>query len=1140
MVSQLSTSIHSIGSAWWKQPSPLLRLRCMVGGFSGVALVDSGATHCFIGRRFVSRNGLNFVNGLDSYTIVTADGTKHSSSAIIPSILVKIGEHYRTHLKFIVADIDEDIILGADWLKATNPHIDWDMGTVIVPKKANKPATVLQSIRQSDANADVESMLISSLQLKRMVRKGQEAYAIYLKQALDDDSIAKINAASASESDTSADNWTIKDGDPAAEALLQEYSDVFQTPTGLPPDRPVEHHIDIQPGSTPPFRQPYRMSTLELQELKKQLKDLLDRGYIQPSCSPYGAPVLFVRKKDGSMRLCVDYRALNKQTIRNRYPLPRVDDLIDALHGSAVYSKLDLASGYWQVKVHADDVHKTAFQTRYGQFEWLVLPFGLCNAPSTFQSLMHRVFHPHLDKFVVIYLDDILVYSKNMDEHVEHLRQVLKLLRKHKLYAKAKKCAFAQESIEFLGHIISKDGVQVDANKVKSMVEWPKPEDASQLRSFLGLCGFYRRFVPGFSKVTVPLTELLKDGVDYKWDFEQRHAFDTLKGLMVKAPVLKIANPNAPFVIHTDCSDFALGAVIMQEYDGKLHPVAYHSRKLIPAEMNYPVHERELLAVVDSVKQWEHYLEGAPVTIHTDHESLKYFWQQKKLSKRQARWLEALQALDLNIQYVKGKLNLVADALSRRHDYQVNAVSVVDLSPFVLALRSAGQIDLNYSHQKELIQQGLLHGYEISDDIIYQVKPSGLRRVVIPDDDVLKLLIMSELHDAPTAGHFSFVKTLRRISSQFVWPHIAKDIKELTKMVRCIPTTINVDGPTVAKLFRQQVVRLFGVPKIIVSDRDTKFMSEFWRALFASLGTRLNFSSSYHPESDGQTERVNRTLQQVLRCYAATNPSSWEQHLDLVEFAMNSAQHASTGLSPFYLMYGYQPETPISLTNPLHSSRNNKVQAAADMLQQMAKELALAQDLIKEAQDAQAAYANKGRREHTFAVGDSVMLSTKNLSFPKGSSKKLLPKFVGPFEITEVINPVAMKLDLPSNIGLHPVVHTSYLKPWVTGTKWDRQPPDPGLDVIEIPPLQEKCVATILSDKTIHGSSETRYLVHWKDTPIYDATWHNKSDILEIDPSAVDMLDKYDKVMYAYRHNYVPGDVDTHLDTFSSSDEEGD
>jgi hypothetical protein len=404
------------------------------------------------------------------------------------------------------------------------------------------------------------------------------------------------------------------------------------------------------------------MAPAELKELKKQLQDLLNKGFIRPSCSPWGAPVLFVKKKDGSFRLCVDYRQLNKITVKNKYPLPRIDDLFDQLQGSQCFSKIDLRSGYHQLKIKDEDISKTAFRTRYGHYEFLVMSFGLTNAPAAFMDMMNRIFKPFLDQFVVVFIDDILVFSKSKDEHEQHLRLILQTLREHKLYAKFSKCEFWLDSVAFLGHVVSKDGVSLDPQKVEAIQKWPRPTSVTEIRSFLGLAGYYRRFIKDFSKISAPLTKLTQKHVVFQWNELCENSFQQLKDCLTSAPVLALPSSGGGYAVYCDASRIGLGCVLMQH--GKV--IAYASRQLKRHEQNYPTHDLEMAAVIFALKIWRHYLYGETCEIFTDHKSLKYIFQQKDLNLRQRRWMELLKDYDCTILYHPGKANVVADALSRK------------------------------------------------------------------------------------------------------------------------------------------------------------------------------------------------------------------------------------------------------------------------------------------------------------------------------------------------------------------------------------------------------------------------------------------------------------------------------------------
>jgi hypothetical protein len=397
-------------------------------------------------------------------------------------------------------------------------------------------------------------------------------------------------------------------------------------------------------------------------ELKIQLQGLLDKGYIWPSTSPWGCSALFVEKKDKELRLCVDYHPLNAVTIKNNNPLPRIDILFDQLARAQVFSKIDLRSGYHQIKIHGEDIPNTAFTTRYGLFEYLVMSFGLTNALAHFMYLMNSVFMIELDKSVIVFIDGILVYSKSMEEHEEHFRVVLQWLWEHQLYVKFSKCEFWIKEVPFLGHVISPEGIAVDPGKVKEVLDWKPPTSVPKVRSFLGLTDYYRRFILNFSKIAKPITKLLKKGNKYVWSEACDEAFRVLKKLLTTSPVLTQPDTTKPFDVYCVASGTGLGGVLMQE--GWV--ISYSSRQLRRHEEHYPTHDLELAAVVMALRIWWHYLLENVVHIHTDHKSLKYIFTQPDLNMRQWTWLELIKDYELEVHYHPGKANVVADVLSRK------------------------------------------------------------------------------------------------------------------------------------------------------------------------------------------------------------------------------------------------------------------------------------------------------------------------------------------------------------------------------------------------------------------------------------------------------------------------------------------
>jgi hypothetical protein len=442
-----------------------------------------------------------------------------------------------------------DLILGRPWLRRLNPSIDWRYD--VLKFQFEGTTHVLVGER---AVPVLHPPALSALQFKRLVRKPITTYSACLAVLKPEDPLVQGESAV----DVSA--------------VLKEYEDVLggiPADAPMPPPRSVDHAIETKPGCAPPNKGYIRLGPAQLEELQTQLTDLLAKGYIRPSVSPYASPVFFVKKKEGTQRAVFDYRALNALTVKNKYPLPRIDDLLDQLSGAKYFSKLDLQSGYHQIRVRPPDVAKTAFRTKYGHYEWLVMPFGLTNAPATFQTLMNSVLRPFLDKFVVVYLDDILVYSKTEEDHRQHLALVLHTLRDNKLYAKLNKCEFGKTILAFLGHVIGADGIRMDPDKVQAIVDWPAPTTVTQLQSFLGLANYYRRFVKGYSKIAAPLTALCSPKtVGWPWTPDHQAAFDALKTALSTAPVIHAPDLGAPYTVTTD-----IIIIIMPLCP---HPTPYH------------------------------------------------------------------------------------------------------------------------------------------------------------------------------------------------------------------------------------------------------------------------------------------------------------------------------------------------------------------------------------------------------------------------------------------------------------------------------------------------------------------------------------------------------------------------------------
>ena len=864
-------------------------------------------------------------------------------------------------------------------------------------------------------------------------------------------------------------------------AVVSEFDDVFpEELPSLPPVRQVEFRIDLVTGSAPVAKAPYRLAPPEMKELQNQLLDLKEKGFIRPSSSPWGAPVLFVKKKDGSQRMCIDYRELNKLTIKNRYPLPRIDDLFDQLQGAAWFSKIDLRSGYHQMRVREEDIEKTAFRTRYGHYEFVVMPFGLTNAPAAFMDLMNRVCSPMLDRSVIVFIDDILVYSKTEQEHEQHLREILEILRREKLYAKFSKCDFWLPEVQFLGHVVNKEGIMVDQAKIDAVKRWEVPKTPSEVRSFLGLAGYYRRFIENFSKIALPLTRLTKKSEKFVWGIEQQSAFKELRHRLCNAPILTLPDGVEDMVVYCDASHQGFGAVLMQ----RDKVIAYASRRLKPHEMNYPTHDLELGAVVFALKIWRHYLYGVKCTIFTDHKSLKYLFDQQNLNMRQTRWLDVVKDYDCEIRYHPGKANVVADALSRkpqRDPIRGKCLRMTVMTPLLDSIRDAQKLAIQGEHAKREKIVNEIPKMELDSRELL----TRFGRVWVPYTGGNRKVLLDEAHKSKFSIHPGATKmyrdlregywwhgmkndvaryveeclTCRKVKAEhqkphgklqpldipeWKWEHLTMDfitklprtargadtiwviVDRLTKSAHFLAIRESSSAEKLAEIFVRDIVSLHGVPVSIVSDRDTRFTSRFWEKFQGELGTRLHFSTAFHPQTDGQSERTIQTLEDMLRACVMDFGGNWDEHLKLAEFSYNNSYHSSIQMPPYEALYGRKCRTPVCW-----GEVGQRVLGSTDIVLQTTEKIQVIRDHLKVARSRQKSYADRRRSDLEFQVGDYVLLRVSPwkgvIRFRKRG--KLGPRYIGPYKIIARVGEVAYRLELPEELSMiHNTFHVSQLR----------------------------------------------------------------------------------------------------------------
>jgi hypothetical protein len=933
----------------------------------------------------------------------------------------------------------------------------------------------------------------------------------------------------------------------------------------LPPVRGpvVDHKIELKEKDgkemEPPWGPLYNMSRGELLVLRKELTSLLDKGWIRVSNSPAAAPILFVKKPGGGLRFCVDYRALNAITRKDRYPLPLIQETLNNLSKAKWFTKLDVSAAFHKIRINPGDEWKTAFRTRFGLYEWLVTPFGLANAPSTFQRYINWTLRKYIDDFCSAYLDDVLIYTDgSLKEHRKHVNKVLDALGQAGLSLDIKKCEFEVKSTKYLGFIIEAgQGLRMDPEKVKAIREWQAPKTVKGVRSFLGFANFYRQFIKDFSKLAAPLTRLTGN-VSFRWTEEEQSAFEKLKDAFISDPVLAQFDPDRETVLETDASGYVVAGCLSQ-YDDQavLRPVAYFSKKMDQHQVNYEIHDKELLAVVLCLKEWDAELRSVKsFKVITDHKNLEYFTKPRLLGERQMRWALLLGRYNMEIVYRPGKENVRADALCRREqdmpqdstderlqhrhmqllrfstrneepeDFENCKDTVITFSAAVtndsIDLLNGGidQTDLppqrnprEYSavadnlwataadqdDQYQEARQAVLNGARrFPPDLQLKVSIAECSvddsryllyrdRRWVPSYEPLRTGLIDGVHSPPVAGHPGRQITYQTVSRDYFWPGMSNDIRRFIRNCNVcgrtkpwrdglqgllkplpVPDRIwkeismdfitdlpesegctnmmvvtdrlskdvvlvalpNLDVETVAWAFIKHVVAYHWLPKAIVSDRGSQFVSGLWKRLCEILGIQRRLSTAFHPQTDGSTERMNAVVEAYLRAYVQWDQKNWAKFLGMAMIAIRGRQASSTGVSPFFLQHGYHVD-PVELHTPSQTQeytlneQDGKKRAEA-IINKFKKVFELAQASMAEAQQEQERQANRHRKQpKQLRVGDKVWLSLGKHFRTRRTSKKLDWKNAK-YTVTELIGTHNVRLNTPT--GHHNVFHVDRLR----------------------------------------------------------------------------------------------------------------
>ena len=1369
-------------------------------------LVDSGASHNFISRAVAALIGAKVV-AAGPRALQTAGADTVPCDGVTSGARVEVarstGGQWGAATTFVVADIpDADVILGARFMQ--DHKVAWRY-------EAAPGGSITDVVVHDDAGQAVELPVLGDGKLwsaqgmmmrdmrfvapgRKRMQKLQKRGEVMRVHLCDDDAASGADTDEGEPDGEQGDRDGQEDEETAAreererrqtgtvlrsdakfgighaveaarndptayaeapeltDTLVREFAPVFDAPTGIY-RRDIEHRIEVEGRRVPPTRRVARFSLAELDAIRAWLKEMLANGWISPCMATHGAPLVLVRKHDGSFRVCQDFRALNSVTQPSCAPMPLFENMTATMVHGRVFSSIDLSAFYYQVAVVPEHRHLTAFSTPFGHFKFHVTPMGVTGAPATACMLLGELLRDFIGVSVATFIDDICVFTRSWEEHETTLRQVLKILQDNHLQVSLKKCAFGRKELKFLGHIIGRDGIKCDPARCAAIADWPIPKDVPAVRSFLGIAGYYRKFVPDFSLLAVPLNALLTQASPFprdptgSWGPEQQASFDKIKAALTAPPVLRIFDATRETVVRTDASEWGAGCVLYQRGDdNELHPVEYRSKRFTPAQMRYAPHDREFLAVLYAFKVWRHMLLSHPFLLETDNSALSQIKQSREISSKYARWLDTFEEMACTVQHRAGRKMMLEDLLSRPPP----GLEEVDQEPFdpdeqlqlfelhastskgacgectaagrrsgdeeaaegdgrshlkslggiiadlwhrpwqVTSTREALTVEMYRAEavyeQRERWESGSDGGWDdgeaiglasasVAQDVaaaagavwrgrtrasataaggagedagavveeagVHEEAPvsaggageeagantrgtrahddaqaaaeeteegaagresrpqadSGHHAGVVRSDTGAALTCthpsmpqwgewfaeaeewqhrwaggegnaelgfvvfhgllfkvdsvagwrlcvphqarvdyLREIHDGGAAGHRGQRGTLQRARVLF-WDSIGRDVKAfvqscaacqrakisrareagearslpvperpwatfgmdwvgpLPRTARGFDTILNVvchltgmvhfiaccgtdTAAVTADRIMEGVVRLHGLPAAIVSDRDSKLTSNFWRSLCGRLGTKMAMSTAFHPQTDGKVERANATMEEVLRCYVSARMDDWDEHLASAELAVNTAVHDSTGFSPFFATYGYEARLPWHAAEP--EIRSDEAEAHVDALQSVH---IFCRDALRRAKDQQRNWLQQRRRVVFYDVGDCVLLATKHLRV-KTPSAKFTSRFIGPFTVTAVGHN-NVTLSLPKHIQIHPTVNVSAVRPYYH--RPEALGGEEGAAVVEVDGETQYLVETLLARKG--KGSRRMYLVKWEGCDYSECTW---------------------------------------------------
>ena len=1163
-----------------------------VNGRLGEFLMDTGASHSAMSKRF-----FDLVSNMDEdlttrVNACAADGSKIRTFGRTCMVILLGGREYV--ISPTIAGIEDDGIIGMDFaslygvrlnpvtgeLKIQNPYKD---RIKCLAREISGVASVVQTVKIAPGMAC--DVLIASSRMRRgdpgvfepniglLMEKGLDSAdilmgnaawgvapitnpgskTIYLKKGTEIGRVISAEAVTSSiltisnvsekeeELEESLEKlWKdsgVQDGEQkeSLRELLKNYSKAFARP-GEPLGRTdrVLHSIDT--GEAEPVKIPYRRLPLAKKVVaEEEISKMLKEGVIVPSTSPWSSPVCMVTKKDGTIRFCIDYRKLNGLTKKNSYPLPRIDETIDSLGGNEWFCTIDLQSGYWQVGMKGEDKEKTAFSSHIGLYHYNVMPFGLCNAPATFEAMMETLLSDLLWKKCLVYLDDVIIFGKTFDECLGNLKLVLERIISNGLKLKPKKCSLFHKSINYLGRVISTEGVKADPDKIKTVMEWSTPKCPKDVRSFLGFCSYYRDFLPGYSKISYPIQCLShwtpgRRKEVFPWGPEQEESFRLVKRLFEETPVLKYPTADGHFILDTDASNESVGAALSQVQGGVEVPIAFASNTMSQAQRNYCTTKRELLAVVIYTKKYRHFLWGSDFTLRTDHSSLRWLLNFKDAEGMIGRWLAHLSEFGLEhsqIQHRKGSKHVNADALSRvpvkkcqhsgcddcgKHNAILAGIRKPfrNIEPGVLewgqeSIKDFQEKDPNSIRIKELMMAGKIPTrpaislenremrrliaqwteLEVVNGVIFRWKVNAMgnkhRQTFIPV--AMRRDIMFFCHGHRTSGHFGKKRSMDRLSRMYYWPGMSTDLlRWIETCPRCctskpgpgmgkMPLTQELFGVRFARVavdiitgftttpegntcmmvvtdYYTKYTRVFpmkdhkaatcaralvkgwvlylGVPLMLHSDQGREFESNLWAEMCHQLAICKTRTNPYRPQSDGQVERFNRTLIQVLKSLVNQELDDWDEQCDFVCHAYNSTVHASTNCSPNLLVFGEDLIMPADLVFGV-AGMNPEVPCQIMFVEALKEQFRNAYELVRVELGKNAKWQKVGYdtnlKIRKYNVGDLVARYHEPLV-----GIKLSDNWDGPWRITQKISDDTVLMG--DTYGRSQKSNVARLKPW--------------------------------------------------------------------------------------------------------------